>query len=515
MLPQQPLIIRPVIVFQDRATVHSLLNAGFHGMPVLVAGDLILDRYIWGEVSRISPEAPVPVVRVVRETQRCGGAAHVAVNLANLGLNPHLCGWVGDDGDGKLLKNLLNQAKVATDTIQTTANRPTIVKTRIIGGRQQMLRLDLEETEPPLEAIWTTFVANVVQQLHGNPRPGAVILSDYGKGTLTEPVCQAIIQAARQLNVPVLVDPKGMNYDKYRGATALTPNRRELTEAIPPLSTPDLDQLLIAGETLRQRIDATFLAVTLSELGIALLEGQPHPTRISATAREVYDVSGAGDAVIAVLTAGIMAGLSRLDALHLANLAAGVVVGKVGTSPIYREELIAALSSQEALAQADKVCSLDIALSRIEGWRQKGEQLVFTNGCFDLLHAGHVSYLEKARNLGQRLIIGLNTDHSVQALKGPNRPVIRQQDRGRVLAALASVDLIILFDDPTPMKLIHAIRPDVLAKGADYTEEKVVGATEVKSWGGQVALIELTEGRSSSNIMNHIKSSQGAIPCTS
>ncbi|MBF0339952.1 MAG: D-glycero-beta-D-manno-heptose 1-phosphate adenylyltransferase [Magnetococcales bacterium] len=497
-------------MFQDRARVQETLNAGFHGHPVLVAGDLILDRYIWGEVSRISPEAPVPVVRILRESSRCGGAAHVAVNLANLGLVPRICGWVGEDEEGRLLKRLLGQAGVATGGIHSLPDRPTIAKTRVIGGRQQMLRLDLEQTDPVSEAVWSNFVQHVLTELHREPRPGAVILSDYGKGTLAEPVCQAIIQQARAIGVPVLVDPKGMHYDKYRGATTLTPNRRELAEAI-PMAGGDLERLLAAGELLRQRIEADFLAVTLSELGIALLEGEEPPIRIPATAREVFDVSGAGDAVIAVLAAGMTAGLPRLDALHLANLAAGVVVGKVGTSPIYREELMAALFSEEALAQADKISpNLENALSRIEAWRQKGERLVFTNGCFDLLHAGHVTYLEKARNLGNRLIVGLNTDRSVQAIKGPTRPVIRQEDRARVLAALASVDMILLFDEETPIELIRAIRPEVLAKGADYTADQVVGGGEVPSWGGRVALIPLEPGRSSSNILHHIQATKGA-----
>ncbi|MEO5345224.1 MAG: D-glycero-beta-D-manno-heptose 1-phosphate adenylyltransferase [Magnetococcus sp. YQC-9] len=444
----------------------------------------------------------------MRENSRCGGAAHVAVNLANLGIRPRLCGWVGADTDGVALKELLQQSGIEIEAIHALTDRPTIVKTRIIGGRQQMLRLDREVTDPVSEEIWSTFVGHVLDQLQCEPRPDAVILSDYGKGTLTEQVCQAIIWSARTLGVPVLVDPKGNNYDKYRGATSLTPNRRELAEAI-PMPPGRLEPLLAAGEGLRQRIQADFLAVTLSELGIALIEADHPPVRIPAMAREVFDVSGAGDSVIAVLAAGLAAGLSRLDALHLANLAAGVVVGKVGTSPIHRDELLAAFHSEEILTQADKVCSLEIALTRVEAWRQRGERLVFTNGCFDLLHAGHVTYLEKARHLGNRLIVGINTDRSVRALKGESRPVIHQGDRARVLAALASVDLILLFDEETPLELIRALRPDILAKGADYTEEQVVGGREVKSWGGQVALIALEPGRSSSNILHHIQSTQG------
>ncbi|MBF0180413.1 MAG: D-glycero-beta-D-manno-heptose 1-phosphate adenylyltransferase [Magnetococcales bacterium] len=500
--------------FQEQATIRNALAAGFHGRPILVAGDLILDRYIWGEVSRISPEAPVPVVRILRETETCGATAHVAVNLANLGIVPRICGWVGNDPDGERLKRLMERDGVDTTAVHVLDDRPTIVKTRVISARQQMLRLDREETHPPAEAVWTAFVEGVLAQLRREPVPGAVVLSDYGKGTLTEPVCQAIIQAARRIGVPVLVDPKGMDYSKYRGATTLTPNRRELAEAI-PMPGNDLDALLAAGETLRARIQADFLTVTLSELGIALLEPDRPPVRIPATAKEVFDVSGAGDAVIAVLAAGIAGGFSRLDAIHLANLAGGVVVGKVGTSPIQRHELLAALSSEAALAQADKIRTQETAMTLIEGWRHKGERIVFTNGCFDLLHAGHVTYLEKARKLGSRLVVGLNTDRSVRAIKGPTRPVIRQEDRARVLAALESVDLVIPFDEPTPLELIRAVRPAILAKGADYTEEGVVGGAEGKAWGCRVALIPLEEGRSSSNIMQHIQSVQGAAPCSS
>ncbi|NGZ06415.1 MAG: D-glycero-beta-D-manno-heptose-7-phosphate kinase [Magnetococcales bacterium] len=502
-------------MFHDPTHVLSVLHAGFHGHGVLVVGDLILDRYIWGDVTRISPEAPVPVVRILREEARCGGAAHVAVNLANLGLNPRVCGLIGTDPPGDQLRTLLAAAGVDTQGVQHLADRPTITKTRIIGGRQQMLRLDQERTDPCPEITCTAFISQIIREMQRPPAPQAVILSDYGKGALSEPVCQAIIQAARHARIPILVDPKGTQYFKYQGATALTPNRRELAEAI-PMEPSDLDRLLYAGETLRQKINVDFLAVTLSEQGIALLEPEHPPIRIPATAREVFDVSGAGDAVIAVLAAGLSAGLERNDALQLANVAAGVVVGKVGTSPIERHELLTALSSEAALAQADKICSLATASARVAEWRAKGERLVFTNGCFDLLHAGHVTYLEKARLLGQRLIVGLNTDRSVQELKGPTRPVIREQDRARVLAALASVDLVILFDESTPLTLIRALQPDVLAKGADYRPEQVVGGQEVESRGGQIALIPLEPGRSSSTIFHHIQSTRGVENrCTS
>ena len=493
-------------MFERRAQLLDALQNGFHHRPVLVVGDLILDRYLWGEVSRISPEAPVPVVRVRRETEGCGGAANVALNLANLGIRPRLAGWIGSDGEGRRLREILGLAGVDTALVRALAGRPTITKTRVIGGHQQMLRLDREETGPFPRSAQETFLHNIIRQFQASPRPEVIILSDYGKGALTESICQGVIEAARAEKIPVIVDPKGLDYEKYRRATALTPNRRELAEAVrAPID--DLDRLLAAGEALRAGLEADFLAVTLSEQGIALLEGETPFRRLPAMAREVYDVSGAGDTVVAALAAGLAAGLTRLDALHLANLAAGVVVAKVGTTPVNRTELLAAFDSEEALEQSDKIRPLEQAGIQVETWRQRGDRVVFTNGCFDLLHAGHVTYLEQARHLGDRLVVGLNTDASVRALKGPTRPVIQQADRARVLAAMASVDLVVLFDEATPMNLIRALRPEILAKGADYTEDQVVGGEAVRSWGGRVALVPLVAGRSSSHIMEHIKRS--------
>ncbi|MBF0588976.1 MAG: D-glycero-beta-D-manno-heptose 1-phosphate adenylyltransferase, partial [Magnetococcales bacterium] len=337
----------------------------------------------------------------------------------------------------------------------------------------------------------------------GENPPGAVILSDYGKGTLSTALCQTIIALAEQREIPVLVDPKGIAWQKYRGATCICPNRLELAAATRH-PQEDLNTLLAAGETLRENLGVDFLAVTLSELGLALVQGDGLPRRIPAVAQEVFDVSGAGDTVIATLGAALAGDVPRMDALHLANIAAGVVVGKVGTTPINLPELIASVASEEQRGQSEKIAALEEAARLTARWREQGERVVFTNGCFDLLHAGHVTYLEKARRLGLRLVVGLNTDRSVQTLKGPTRPIIHQEDRARVLAAMASVDLVVLFDDETPLKLINALRPDVLAKGADYTENQVVGAKEVRSWGGEVALVPLVAGRSSSAIVENI-----------
>jgi D-beta-D-heptose 7-phosphate kinase/D-beta-D-heptose 1-phosphate adenosyltransferase len=341
-------------------------------------------------------------------------------------------------------------------------------------------------------------------------RSDALLLSDYGKGVLTEHVCQRLIRAARNAAVPILVDPKGRDFARYAGATVITPNRAELALAS-GVSASDLDALLRTAALLREELELGWLVLTLSEQGMALVGPEGH-RQIPAVAREVFDVSGAGDTVIATFAAGLSAGLDPVDTAHLANLSAGVVVAKVGTATVSAHELLAAVTGESALEQAAKVCDSELARARIEGWRAAGDRIVFTNGCFDLLHVGHVTYLERARRYGQRLVVGLNTDRSVRAIKGPGRPLISEDDRARVLAALASVDAVVLFDEDTPLELILRLRPDVLAKGADYREEEVVGATQVKSWGGQVMLVPLVENHSSSAIAQRI-AARSTNPC--
>ena len=467
----------------------------------LVIGDLMLDRYLWGKVERISPEAPVPVVLLESESTRPGGAANVAANLTGLGLPCRLLGSVGDDAAAGELRAAIAAHGVMTDALVTLEGRPTITKTRVVGGHQQIMRLD-RESSVALDATELQALQQAVRTALAK-KPAIVVLSDYNKGVLHADLCHIVIELARAAGIPVLVDPKGRDYAKYRGATALTPNRRETSEACGGIAS--IDSLLEAAEDLRCELGLQFLAVTRSEEGISLLEDGRH-LHIPAMARQVFDVSGAGDTVIATLAAGLVAGLAPEAALHLANLAAGIVVGQVGTVPIRRDELLAELLTEEVREQADKVCDLEHLLARVARWRAAGERIVFTNGCFDLLHAGHVTYLEGARKLGDRLVVGLNTDRSVRALKGPSRPVIHEADRARVMAALEAVDAVILFDQDTPLALIHAIRPDVLAKGSDYTEDQVVGGAEVKSWGGKVALVELVPGRSTSGIIGKLGS---------
>lgn len=469
---------------------------------ILVVGDVMLDRYLFGQVDRISPEAPVPVVLLKREEQRAGGAANVAANLCALGIHTKLLGCVGQDQDAQQLNALLASQSIATTHMMHSPHRPTITKTRILGGPHQMLRLDQEsQAEFNAEEI---RLLKINAEAALSEQPSLVILSDYAKGLLTRELCQYIIQTCRSRNIPVLVDPKGRDYTKYQGATALTPNKKETAEAC-GVNSHNIPLLLQEAEQLRRTLGVSFMAVTRGEEGITLITEQTQH-HLPASAQQVFDVSGAGDTVIATLAAGLLYERPVSEALYLANIAAGVVVGQVGTVPIQRAALLHALSTQSASDQADKICSLDTLQLKVQQWRALGDKIVFTNGCFDLLHAGHVTYLEAASKLGHRLVLGLNTDRSVSALKGPTRPVIHEQDRARVLAALESIDAVILFDEDTPLQLIQAIRPDVLVKGSDYTEAQVVGGELVKSWGGHVALVDIVAGRSTSNIIKKLAS---------
>jgi D-beta-D-heptose 7-phosphate kinase/D-beta-D-heptose 1-phosphate adenosyltransferase len=399
---------------------------------------------------------------------------------------------------------------IDTKDLLVAADRGTVTKTRVIGNHQQMLRIDQERAVPLAPADRERLVDAANRRI---PGLDALLLSDYAKGVLGPEVCSALIATARTAGVPVLVDPKGKDFARYAGATLITPNRGELALAT-GTDPQDRDALLAAGARLRQDLGLDLLALTLSEQGMVLFDADG--TRdIPALAREVFDVSGAGDTVIATFAAGLAAGLGHLDTAHLANLAAGVVVGHVGTAPIAATELLAAICDEQALEQGAKVRDLPAMLEQVRRWRANGELVVFTNGCFDLLHVGHVTYLERARRYGNRLVVGLNTDRSVRALKGPERPLIREDDRARVLAALASVDAVVPFDQDTPIELICALRPDVLAKGADYREEDVVGAAEVKSWGGRVVLVPLVEDHSTSGIIRRLQAPDTEDPTAS
>jgi len=478
--------------------LNTVKSFGSQAGHALVIGDVMLDRYLIGNVGRISPEAPVPIVLLNAQNERAGGAANVAANLALLGIKTHIIGCVGNDTEGDTLKKCIAAINVDTSGIMRASHRPTIAKTRILSGHQQMLRLDQENTtaynsEENAQLLLAIDAALALQ-------PSIVILSDYAKGLLSDAICQHIITNCRSQKIPVLVDPKGLDYSKYKGATSLTPNKKETAEAC---GTQIEDVALISKATaLKNCLGIDFLAVTRGEEGITLIDSDTH--QIAATAQQVFDVSGAGDTVIATLAAGLIYALSPLESLQLANLAAGIVVGKVGTIPITREALVEALSLQQSSTQMHKICDLTQLIARVDAWKKAQQKIVFTNGCFDLLHAGHVTYLEAAKKRGDKLILGLNTDRSVSAIKGPTRPVVNEHDRARVLAALESVDAVILFDEDTPLNLINAIQPHVIAKGSDYTVDQVVGGQEVESWGGEIALIDLVAGRSTTNLIQKL-----------
>jgi len=462
---------------------------------LLIVGDVMLDKYIWGEVGRISPEAPVPVVRATHQSHQPGGAANVAMNIARLGAQAEVIGFTGGDDDERLLAECLRSNGIAPKFV-VSEGFPTITKQRILGGRQQMLRLDSERLGARANADYERLVSSVVAQL---PGCDAVVLSDYAKGVFTAEVCHAVIAAARGLGVPVLVDPKSADFTRYRGATTVCPNLGELSAAV-HRDARDLKPLLDAAEALVKELDLEFLTATLGDKGIALIR---HGSCIlaPAVARQVFDVSGAGDTVIAVLALCLASGLKPETAVALANIAAGIVVGKVGTVPVEKHELLAALSPQIALHAEDKVVSREELVQRVALWKANGERVVFTNGCFDLLHIGHITVLEQARGFGDRLIVAINSDASVQCLKGPTRPIVGERERGRVLAALAAVDAVVVFGEPTPLEAILESRPDVIVKGGDYDAENVVGAKEVIAWGGQVKIVPIVAGFSTTQLI--------------
>lgn len=473
----------------------ALVEAGWHHLRVLVVGDVMLDQYIWGEVERISPEAPVPVVCATLRDEKPGGAANVAMNLAGLGACVTLVGFAGGDREQQTLESVLADHGIEPSLITVPAT-PTTTKLRILSGHQQMMRVDSERqaefSADDSRRLLERAVAAIAQA-------SVVVLSDYAKGVLTRQVCQSLISEARRRGVPVLVDPKSRDFARYRGATAICPNLKELAAAT-SATAGNLETLLNAGQALVPALDLQYLTVTLGVKGIAVLQRDSR-FHAPAVVRQVYDVSGAGDTVIAVLALAVACEVPVEAAVALANTAAGIVVSKVGTVPIQREELMGALSQQIALSMDEKVLQRERLLARVSAWRSAGERIVFTNGCFDILHIGHIGLLEQARRKGDRLIVGLNSDESVRRLKGPQRPIVAEADRARVLAALSSVDAVVVFNEDTPLRLIEAIRADVLVKGGDYTEDTVVGAREVRAWGGRVELIPLVDNISTSRLI--------------
>ena len=466
---------------------------------LLVIGDLMLDEYLWGRTERISPEAPVQVVDVQREDLRMGGAGNVINNLIALGCQVQVASVVGDDPDGRFLLQRLASKSIGVDGVFPADGRTTSRKTRILASNQQMLRIDRESREPIAAELEKRLIAHVQDVAPGFQ---AILISDYLKGVLTPAVLSAIIETGRRHGIPVLVDPKGSDYRKYRGATLLTPNRKEAQTAARSF-VGDEAGLMPAGRALRQELDLDALVLTRSEEGMTLFFRDAEEIHLPTEAREVFDVTGAGDTVLSVLGAGLACGFSLEYAARFSNVAAGIVVGKVGTSTVAPEEILEAAKRQYPDSDL-KIKPRQVLEVLLEREREKGRRIVFTNGCFDLLHAGHVQYLQKARRLGDLLVLGLNSDQSVRRLKGPKRPLISESERAHILAALDCIDYVCIFDEDTPLDLIRAVRPHILVKGGDYTPEGVVGREIVEEYGGRVEIIRFVQGKSTTNIIEKV-----------
>jgi len=465
---------------------------------ILCVGDVMLDHYVYGQVERVSPEAPIPILRVGHETRTPGGAGNVLRNLQALGAQSCFVSVIGNDPAGRELNRLIAEPGNVEPHILVEAGRVTTVKTRYIAATQQMLRADRESVTALGPYVRADFMRLIEQAIADHT---VVIVSDYAKGVLAEGIAAAIIAVARAAGKAVVVDPKGTDYAPYRGATVLKPNRRELAEAT-AMPVGSEDEVVAAARALIAAGDFSAVLVSLSEDGMILVEAGGAVHLLPAAAREVYDVSGAGDTVIATLAAALAGGLSLIEAARLANLAAGIVVGKIGTAVTYASELGEALA-EDAYGH-HKSRPLPRALEQVEHWRHRGLKIGFTNGCFDLLHPGHVALLAQARAACDRLVVGLNSDASVARLKGAGRPVQQEAARAAVLASLSSVDLVVVFAEDTPAALIEAIRPDVLVKGADYRVEEVVGADFVQSYGGTVVLADLIAGHSTTATIKKI-----------
>lgn len=461
-----------------------------------VVGDLIIDRYLTGDADRISPEAPIPVLSVMRDDVRLGGAGNVVANLLAIHAEVWVGGAVGTDENGAALIQQLARAGAATSAVVRDPARPTVEKTRLIARSQQILRFDREDTTPLVGEAEQALVAAVTAAARDSDM---IIASDYAKGTLTPRVFAALVGSGR----PVIVDPKGRDYSKYRGAYGITPNRAEAEAATGVKIRGDQSMREAAG-ILMEIVQAQVVLITLGEDGIYCASRDGSDFHFHTEARKVFDVTGAGDTVIALLARFLAADIGLPEAVRIANAGAGVVVGKLGAVTVSPDELMRALGARGE-EDARKVLTREEAPSTVVGLKNQGQKVVFTNGCFDLLHAGHVRYLSLARAQGDVLIVGLNDDASVTALKGPTRPLMTWEDRAEVLAGLSAVDYVVPFHEDTPLELIRALTPDVLMKGEDWRNKGVVGREWVEEHGGRVHLAPLVEGRSTSNLVDRIR----------
>ena len=480
-----------------------------HSRVVLI-GDLMVDRYLYGNAERLSPEAPVPVLHFQHEEFRLGGAGNVAADLATLGAELRVIGLVGHDATAGQLRQLLADAGADTQWLVEQDDRPTIAKVRLVGlaqhrHPQQMMRVDYENNQ----AIDGQLVGRIIDQtakaLEG---AAAICIEDYNKGLVCDEVSRGVIELAKARSIPVFVDPAAIHdYSKYRNATTITPNRTEAQKATGlPCDSPE--QYAACAQLLLDQLQLEAAVVTLDKNGAYLATRDGQRRWLKTRARKVYDVTGAGDMVLAMITAARAAGASWEDAVSLANVAGGLEVERFGTVPIRPDEIIQELLS-EARQTLGKQRALEPLLLELQTHRSSGKRIVFTNGCFDLIHLGHVQYFRFAKRQGDLLVVAVNTDASVKRLKGPSRPIVPEDDRISVLEELESIDYLVRFDQDTPLEMIRAIKPDVLVKGADYARDQVVGGDLVESWGGRVALAPLVEGRSTSAVIQRIREAGG------
>ncbi|HXP04520.1 MAG TPA: D-glycero-beta-D-manno-heptose-7-phosphate kinase [Stellaceae bacterium] len=473
----------------------------FSGTTILCLGDIMLDRFAYCGIERISPEAPVPVLLLERVESMLGGAGNVARNVAALGGNAVLMGLLGDDAVGAEIRGVIAATPRIVDAHVSSQSRQTTCKTRYLAAHQQIVRVDEEhihELEPDEEQHLIAAIAAAL------PGVGAVILSDYGKGVLGPGIVEFAIDQARARGIPVFVDPKSEDYRQYRGATCITPNQAELARAT-RLKTGSEKEVVAAAKRVLKEAKAEAILAKRSDKGMVLVEASGAVHVEPARAREVFDVTGAGDTVIAVLALAHASGRVLPDAMRLANAAAGIVVSKLGTATVELDELMLELARDDQVSRLGKVYSLGEAETLVRQWKGRGLSVGFTNGCFDILHPGHVALLAAARGQCDRLIVALNSDASTRRLKGPDRPVNALPNRAAVIAALESVDAVTSFDEDTPLDLIVRLRPDVLIKGADYTFETTVGAAEVTAAGGRVALIDLIDGHSTTATIGRLR----------
>ncbi|MBI5428152.1 MAG: D-glycero-beta-D-manno-heptose-7-phosphate kinase [Nitrospinae bacterium] len=466
---------------------------------VLVVGDLILDEYIWGAVNRISPEAPVPVLECRSENQTLGGAANVANNLVALGCEVHLCGAIGQDEKGDRFLNLIRDRSIHAEGVSRFLHRPTTSKIRVIAHDQQVLRIDKEDNRPIAAETETKLIAYINKTL---PAVDGVICSDYQKGVLTPKVVNAVMHRAQNSKKLVIVDPKSADFSLYQGATVITPNQKEVEQAA-PIKINAKDDLERAAEYLLNLSKAQALLITRGKDGMVLYQPKAEPVEIPTMAREVYDVTGAGDTATSVFGMAVFSGFDFREAAALANMAAGIVVGKVGTAVVTLKEINAFLE-EEMLRATHSILEVGELKQVVSLAKSAGKKVVFTNGCFDLIHGGHIEFLQRAKALGEVLVVGLNSDASARRLKGAGRPIKSQGERANILAALKYVDYIAIFEEDTPENLIREVRPDILVKGDDYKIDEVVGREIVEGYGARVALIPIVKGLSTTSTVEKI-----------